>query len=76
MGGQGWPGTQAALCQVTAKGRQIGAVVCVHAKGMKEPSRALRVLPPEDRFAMVPGRKRPGGFGGNAGQPLRPPLDD
>ncbi len=27
------------LChaQVTAKGRQVGAVVCVHAKGMKEP---------------------------------------
>ena len=43
--------------RVTAQGGQVGAVVCVHAKGMKEPSRALRVLPPKDRFAMVPGRQ-------------------
>jgi len=40
---------------VTAAGYPVGVVVCVQAKDMKEPSRALRVLPPEDRFAMVPG---------------------
>lgn len=61
--------------RVTAKGQQVGSVVYVHAKGMKEPSRAPRVLPPEDRFPMVPGGERSGGADGGAGQPLRPPLD-
>ena len=42
---------------VTAVGYPVGTVVCVQAQDMKQPSRALRVLPPEDRFAMVPGRQ-------------------
>ena len=54
--------------RVTAKGQQVGAVVCGQAKGMQEPSRALRVLPPEDRFAMVPGQQRSRGGGCHAGQ--------
>jgi hypothetical protein len=42
---------------VTGLNYPVGTVVCVHAKDMKEPSRAPRVLPPEDRFAMVPGHR-------------------
>ena len=59
---------------VTAAGNPVATVVCVQARDMKQPSRALRVLPPEDRFAMVPGcqrhqRDRPG-----ADQSLRQTL--
>jgi hypothetical protein len=40
---------------VTADQYGIGSVVCLRDAGMKQASRAPRVLPPEDRFAMVPG---------------------
>ena len=48
--------------RVTAKGQQVGAVVCVHAKDMKEPW----CLATSDA----------GGDGGDADQPLRQALDD
>ena len=38
---------------VTAERYHVGSVVCLRDAGMKQASRALRVLPPEDRFAMV-----------------------
>jgi len=56
---------------VTAADYPLATVVCVQARDMKQPSRALRVLPPEDRFAMVPGRQRHPGDRPGAGQPLR-----
>ena len=37
MGGQGRARPQACRARVTAKGQQVGAVLCVHAKDMKEP---------------------------------------
>jgi hypothetical protein len=37
MGGQGWACPDLRDARVTTKGQQVGAVVCVHAKGMKEP---------------------------------------
>ena len=61
---------------VTAAGYEVGAVVCLQAKDIKEPSRALRVLPPEDRFAMVPGRQRCGRASPGPDRPLRQTLGD
>src|SRR5215212_351668 len=52
--------------RVTAQGRQVGAVVCVHAKGMKGCRHCLQ---------RVPGRERPGGRCGGADQPLCQALD-
>ncbi len=59
---------------VTAADYPVATVVCVQAKDMKQPSRALRVLPPEDRFAMVPGCQRHPGDRPGAGQSLRQAL--
>ncbi len=59
---------------VTAADDPVATVVCVQAKDMKQPSRALRVLPPEDRFAMVPGCQRHPGDRPGAGQSLRQAL--
>jgi hypothetical protein len=53
--------------RVTAQGRQVGAVVCVHAKGMKGCRHCLQ---------RVPGGERPGGDRRGAGQPLCQALDD
>jgi hypothetical protein len=61
---------------VTAMGYPVGTVVCVRAKGMKEPSRAPRVLPPEDRFAMVSGREHRRGTRPRPGQPVWQTLGD
>ena len=47
--------------RVTAKGQQVGAVVCVHAKGMKEP------------WCLATSQKRRDG--GGSDQSLRPALD-
>ena len=59
---------------VTAADDPVATVVCVQAKDLKQPSRALRVLPPEDRFAMVPGCQRHPGDRPGAGQSLRQAL--
>ena len=48
---------------MTAKGQQVGAVVCVHAKGMKEPW-------------CLASQHREATRGGASDQPLRQTLDD